>query len=69
MADKLSRTEMKLRAQENIASAISHVFTYVSENVLEDEIPEDQHDEFWSILEHQADRAVRLMGYEKHWKS
>lgn len=69
MAYKLTRTEMKLKAQENVASAICNVFAYVSENVLEYEIPEDQRDEFWEILEHQANRAVRLMGYEKHWKN
>ncbi|MFE8916895.1 hypothetical protein [Streptomyces globisporus] len=69
MTDKLTRTEMKLKAQENVASAICNVFAYVSENVLEHEIPEDQRDEFWEILEVQADRAVKVMGYEKHWKN
>jgi hypothetical protein len=68
MADKLTRTEMKLKAQENIAHMVSLVFAYVSDNVLDD-IPESQQDEFWEILEHQADRAARLMGYEEHWKS
>ncbi|WP_158690345.1 hypothetical protein [Streptomyces sp. PsTaAH-124] len=66
--DKLSRTELKLKAQENIAHMISLVFQYVTDNVL-DEIPEGQYEEFHAILEHQADRAVRLMGYEKHWRS
>ncbi|MFI2909468.1 hypothetical protein ACG2OD_14625 [Streptomyces sp. PDY-4] len=65
---KLSRTELKLKAQENIAHMVSLVFAYVNDNVI-DEIPEGQYEEFHEVLEKQADRVVRLLGYEKHWKS
>lgn len=67
--EKLTRTEMKLKAQESIAHMVSLVFLHVHESGELDTIPQSQHDEFWEILEKQADRAARLMGYEEHWKS
>lgn len=67
---KLTRTELKQKAQETIAYMVSTAFTYANESdMCGEEIPAEQWDEFWSVLEHQADRAARLMGYEKHWKS
>lgn len=69
MSERLTRTEMKLKAQEAIAHMVSSVFLYVREGGTLDEIPESQQEDFHEILEKQADRVARLLGYEKHWKS
>lgn len=66
---KFTRTELKLRAQADIAHMVSLVFNHVNESGVMEEIPASQRDEFWEILEKQADRAARLMGFEQHWKS
>ncbi|PBC84612.1 MULTISPECIES: hypothetical protein [unclassified Streptomyces] len=66
MADEMTRTEMKERAQEMLLHGVANVLGYWHETQ-GDEIPQAQHDDFQQIMRREADRAARLFGYEEAW--
>lgn len=67
--EKMSRTEMKRRAQELIMRQVANARGYWGE-MLEstgEVIAADQAEEFRVILKREADRVARIMGYEESW--
>jgi len=68
-ADKLTRTELKHMAQEQLMDMVSKVFQYVYDSGAIQDVPESQREEYGEVLKREADRVARLMGYEQAWKS
>ena len=67
--EKMTRTEMKRRAQELIMRQVANARGYWGE-MLEstgEVIAADQAEEFGVILKREADRVARIMGYEESW--
>ncbi|MFI9202649.1 hypothetical protein [Streptomyces sp. NPDC053048] len=65
--DRLTRTELKKKAQDEIMHMISMVWHHWRDTGTE--IPSGQREEFDAILKREADRAARLYGYEEAWMS
>lgn len=68
-AEKLTRTELKHKAQEQVMDMVSKVFQYVYDSGAIQEVPESQHEDYEKVLKREADRVARLMGYGEAWKS
>jgi uncharacterized protein (DUF2164 family) len=64
----MTRTEMKLKAQEMLLDGISTKLGYWYESQGY-EIPDESRDEFQAIMQREADRVAKMFGYERAWVS
>lgn len=67
--DKLNRTQLKQHAQEVIMHGVANQLGYYNPDDDAREIPQNQRDEFRAVMQREADRVARLLGYEKAWSS
>lgn len=63
----LSRTELKHIAQVQIMHGIANVLGYWDPDDDDAGVPEAQRDELREIMQREADRAAKVLGYEKAW--
>ncbi|MFE5092100.1 hypothetical protein ACFRCI_17345 [Streptomyces sp. NPDC056638] len=69
MTKKLSRTELKEKAQEVLMHGIAKQLGYFDPNDYAEAIPASQHEELHEVMRREADRVARLFGYEKAWSN
>ncbi|WP_125262039.1 hypothetical protein [Streptomyces alboflavus] len=63
MGERLTRTELKERAQDAIMDALS--ITWHKHWSMENDIPDEQRDEFNEMIQREVNRVARLFGYEE----
>jgi hypothetical protein len=68
---KMSRTEMKLKAQEEIMNSLGSLLGYAQEAMESrgEWVGGENADAFAEILQREADRVAKLMGYEEAWSN
>lgn len=66
---KMTRTEMKHAAQQEIMSAVANLLGYAEQTMSARGawVGDENADDFQEILRREADRVARLMGYEESW--
>ena len=62
----MTKTEMKLKAQDMIMSAIGGIFTY-EEDEYNELIAEVGEDEAFEIVKKQCDRVAKMFGFNEAW--
>jgi hypothetical protein len=63
----LSRTKLKLIAQDALMQGIANQLGYWNPEDCAEEIPESQRDELDQIMKREADRVARMFGFEEAW--
>jgi hypothetical protein len=69
VAQKMTRTELKRKAQEALMQGIANQLGYYDPNDFGEDFTEEQKDELHAVMKREADRVARLFGYEKAWSS
>ena len=69
MAAKKTRTELKNMAQDAIMQGIANTLGYWNPNDYGEDMTEEQRDELRQVMQREADRVARLLGYESAWSN
>jgi hypothetical protein len=69
MADKLTRTELKTKAQEVLMTGIANQLGYWNPEDWDEPRVAEQLDEFREIMKREADRVAKLFGYDESWSN
>jgi hypothetical protein len=64
---KLTRTQLKLHAQEVLMHGIADQLGYYNPDDDARPIPAEQREEFRGVMRREADRLAKVFGYEKAW--